>query len=847
MGKHRAKQNTTLSPSNKTRLSDATSPPAAQLSRTKLWLFRLIALVGAPLVFVGLLELILRLSGYGYPTSFLLPAKQNGRDVFIPNNQFGWRFFGREMARWPYPFSISQTKATNTIRIFVLGESAARGEPQPEFGFPRFLQTILSLKYPATRFEVVNAAMTAINSHTILPIARDCARADGDIWVIYMGNNEVVGPFGAGTVFGSQTPPLPMIRSTLAVKTTRTGQLLDSVMRRMQKSPFDETVWGGMTLFLDQQVRADDPRMNGVRHHFEQNLADIIRAGQGSGAKIVLSTVAVNLKDNAPFASSHRAGLSDSDKTQWEQAFQAGIVAQKKKNFQEAKSHFEEAVKFDDTFAELRFRLGQCALALGDNSAARLHFQAARDLDTLRFRCDTRLNDLIRQAATNRESSEILFADAESAFAGQSAAGLPGEELFFEHVHFTPVGNYLLARTIAEQVEKALPPEIVAAGSARRDWPSASDCAQRLVLSEWSQIAGLNSIIATMSDPPFTAQLDHDAQMQRLEAALGKLSSASQSAGVAAATTLCEQALLVSPDDAPLHTQLATLKKVSGDLTGAAAAARRVIELMPNDQEGWSLLGSILAQQQQLDGASSAFQRAFQLGPQGIKSMLNLAGAFASLGKNDAALDEYHRVLAMKPRCVPALLQLGQLMEKLGRKADAENYFHQALTNRSQRLPELMEMAGFFQTRGAFDATAEIYKDAIRLNPSDAKLQLSAARTLASLGRFEDAARFSAEAVRLAPEFVEAHLMHGIVLLRRSQTTGAKEQFEEALRLRPDSQDARLNLGVTLTQLGRNTEALVLFDEVLQRNPTNAQALKYSHSLRAKNEKSAASPTPATP
>jgi len=84
------------------------------------------------------------------------------------------------------------------------------------------LQAMLSLRYPGVRFEVVNAAMTAINSSVVLPIARDCANADGDIWVIYMGNNEVVGPFGPGTVFGPQVPPLPLIQSILALKTTRT-------------------------------------------------------------------------------------------------------------------------------------------------------------------------------------------------------------------------------------------------------------------------------------------------------------------------------------------------------------------------------------------------------------------------------------------------------------------------------------------------------------------------------------------------------------------------------------------------------------------------------------------------
>ena len=82
--------------------------------------------------------------------------------------------------RQPASFASPRSKPTDTVRIFVLGESAAFGDPQPAFGLPRMLQALLSRRYPAVRFEVVNAAMTGINSHVIVPIARDLARADGD-------------------------------------------------------------------------------------------------------------------------------------------------------------------------------------------------------------------------------------------------------------------------------------------------------------------------------------------------------------------------------------------------------------------------------------------------------------------------------------------------------------------------------------------------------------------------------------------------------------------------------------------------------------------------------------------
>ena len=122
----------------------------------------------------------------------------------MSNDRFGYRFFPPALARTPVPMRMAVKKPANTYRIFVFGESAAMGDPDPSFGAWRYLQVLLHERFPGTDFEVVCVAMTAINSHVILPIARECARRDGDLWIIYMGNNEMVGPFGGGTVFGSR-------------------------------------------------------------------------------------------------------------------------------------------------------------------------------------------------------------------------------------------------------------------------------------------------------------------------------------------------------------------------------------------------------------------------------------------------------------------------------------------------------------------------------------------------------------------------------------------------------------------------------------------------------------------
>jgi len=51
------------------------------------------------------------------------------------------------------------------------------GTPDPAFNFGRILAVMLRQQYPGVQFEVVNGAMTAINSHVALRIEPDYADA----------------------------------------------------------------------------------------------------------------------------------------------------------------------------------------------------------------------------------------------------------------------------------------------------------------------------------------------------------------------------------------------------------------------------------------------------------------------------------------------------------------------------------------------------------------------------------------------------------------------------------------------------------------------------------------------
>ena len=64
-----------------------------KLNSKKLWAFRLISLTIVPFIFFIILELSLRLIGYGYNTDFINIEKRNNEKYYRENKKFAWRFF----------------------------------------------------------------------------------------------------------------------------------------------------------------------------------------------------------------------------------------------------------------------------------------------------------------------------------------------------------------------------------------------------------------------------------------------------------------------------------------------------------------------------------------------------------------------------------------------------------------------------------------------------------------------------------------------------------------------------------------------------------------------------------
>jgi len=693
-------------PSDNPNARRAPAPPAPGSPRNA-WIFRLAALVLIPLLLLLLAEVALRIAGYGYDTHLFSRIHFNGADYYVNNESFSSRFFPPGLTRWPNPILMPAQKKEGTFRIFVMGESAAQGDPQPPFGPARFMEALLRERYPAANIEVENVGITAINSHVILPIARECASHDGDLWVVYMGNNEMVGPFGAATVFGAQAPPVALVRFTLALQQTRVGQALMDVGRRLRKSDSAPKEWGGMQMFLGNQLPPEDPRKERVYRNFESNLRGIVRAGLNGGAAVVLSTVAVNLKDCPPFASIGLEGAS------------------------------------------AEFHLGRSLLEAGNAAAAREHLQKACDEDALPFRADSRINGAIRQEAERMTSPKLAFCDAARALETEQPDGVCGQETFYEHVHFNCDGAYRLGRLWAEQAAKFLPDPLTR--GSRANWADEQTCDARLGLTAWNRGDVIHDVIGRLQRAPFTSQENNEGRLAALRAQLIETEKQRTPAQYAAAITLYSDAIRRAPGDYYLAENFGEFYELIEDPAHAAEQWRRAYELMPGNPFAYFTAGQVFARMGQIEASRTNLEEAISLHPGYAEAWLELGKVDAHDNHLDDALREYRRSAELQAAVPEVYLCIGKALSLQKKSAEALESFRHAVRLDPGYWEGHYALGGELGMHDQFAEAKSEFEQVARLNPKYALGHLNLGVALLKLNDYAGAREQFAETLRLDP------------------------------------------------------------------------------------------------
>ncbi len=373
-----------------------------------------------PFVLFAILEIGLRVADYGgdmpaFETSVSSPTLR------IPSARLGRRYFPREQ----YPPSPAgdvflASKPAHSMRIFVLGESSTAGFPYSANGtFSRVLRDVLTDVLPNDTVEVVNLGMAATNSYTIADLADEVVAERPDAVMIYGGHNEYYGALGAGSTETLGSFP-GVVRLYLRLQHLKTFLLLRNAtngviaLLRGDRSAEDvaEDATRMESVVGDQRISfLGEAYKRGVAQ-YESNLSYAINTFRSAGIPVFVASTPGNLRNLSPFGT---------------------------------------AAVPPDSSAKYVFDSATTTLASGDSVRAAQQFSRARDLDMIRFRAPSEFRAVVERVARQSGSTYVPVLEEISR---ESRYGIPGDDLFLEHVHLNQRGYALIARSFYDALSR---------------------------------------------------------------------------------------------------------------------------------------------------------------------------------------------------------------------------------------------------------------------------------------------------------------------------------------------------------------------------------------------------------
>lgn len=425
--------------------------PPDQPTGAKAWFFRLI-LFFTPVLLLILLELFLRVAGYGTDTRLFVPSDTDSRYLTV-NSTLGRLYFpsGQFYPDVSHNFILAR-KPAGSFRIFVLGGSTARGYPYYNNGsFPSMLRVMLEKSFPNKYFEMVNLSMVAVNSYTVLDILHRAWDYQPDLILIYSGHNEFYGALGVGSVeqLGLSRP---LVLLYLKANHYKIFQLVRNAAMGFKKAigklsagkPLQSTLMEHMA--GKKKIAYRGPLYRKAVEIFRHNLADIITDCRRHQTPLILGTLTSNVHDQFPFIN---AFSSPEDSLRWQAIYHRARQMMRENQPDSAETLFQKCIATDSLPAAAYYQAARLAETAGKTDLAYRQFYRAKDMDALRFRAPEDFNGVIR--ALHRNSSFTL-ARVKARFEARSPHQIPGKNLFLEHLHPNLQGYFEMAKAFYQAI-----------------------------------------------------------------------------------------------------------------------------------------------------------------------------------------------------------------------------------------------------------------------------------------------------------------------------------------------------------------------------------------------------------
>ncbi|PHS13821.1 MAG: hypothetical protein COA86_16740 [Kangiella sp.] len=468
------------------------------------FIFKLITF-SIPFVFFIGLEFALKILGYGIDLPLFIDTPDS-KNYSLARPDIIKRYFPNTNNIPSVTMEANlflKEKPKNGLRIFVQGGSTAAGFPYGFGASPAgLLDQRLSRTFPNRTVEVINTAMSAVNSYTLLDFVDEIIEQKPDAVLIYTGHNEYLGILGVGsnyTATNSHAANLmflklrgfktfQLMQNTYALFVAEDSEALtdiDSEQHLKNKRTMMAKVAKNKSI-----DKRSDVFLEGL-DQFEYNIGIILSKYQKAKIPVLISTVASNHKDQPPFSS---VKTKSNDLLQLNRIFNEIQSGEKFSKYQHEISRLL-VLALKDWNAEIFYKLAKIYELGGKTKEAKSYYVEAKERDLLRFRAPEGINDIIRDQA--KKYGAILVNYKNNLTRG-SPNGLIGNNFMLEHLHPNLQGYFILADSFYQKLK---------AEKLFGDWKNSVATSQAwkerpIIAAE--EYAGFAKIIRLKSDYPYT-------------------------------------------------------------------------------------------------------------------------------------------------------------------------------------------------------------------------------------------------------------------------------------------------------------------------------------------------------
>lgn len=256
-----------------------------------------------------------------------------------------------------------------------------------------------------------------------------------------------------------------------------------------------------------------------------------------------------------------------------------------------------------------------------------------------------------------------------------------------------------------------------------------------------------------------------------------------------------------------------------GNYVKARLEFKNVLQIDPNDAEGYYMFGQIEEHEQDWRKAYALFTRVIELNPTHPGALVHLGRLYALSGAPEKALESAAAVLKNDPDNVGALVLKGLANARLGKKDIAIQEAKSAVDVDSGNADAISLLSALYADKGDIAGAIELARKGIEKQPESVSLYILLAGLYEKAGNTKGVIDALERMIELKPHDLAGRVRLAAYHVRKGDKAEGEKVLREAVTAIPESFEAKLTLVDYLEKEGSVDQSIAQLKEFIASSP----------------------------